>query len=437
VGEHPRHAGGGDAGGNFNRAFETQKDSGKMNRKQFVILVIVGVIAGLVGWNVSKRKRESFTTSDAGAAKLIPNFPINEIAQVRIKQSTGEVNLVKKDDLWRVKERADYPANFTELGDFLRKVQDLKTIEEVKVGPSQMGRLELNSPDKAGTNSATLVEFKDGKGANLKSLMLGKKYSRSAPDESAFSGGGFPVGRYVMVPGGDNKVWLINDAMTQVEAKPESWLNKDFFKVEKLKSISVTHQEVTNSWTLTRDKEGGDLKLADAKPGENLDTGKASGAGYALSSPSFNDVVVNPKPEETGLDKPTTAKLETFDGFTYTVKLGKPMKDDNYPLQMTVEANIPKEREAGKDEKPADKEKLDKEFKEKQSKLEEKLKKEKSYEKWTYLVAKWSVDPLLKERKDLLAEKKDENKDEKKDTSAKPATPADPLKDIVPQLEPK
>jgi len=406
-----------------------------MNRKQFVILLVVGLIAGVVGWRVSQQKRDAFKTSDTASAKLVPNFPINDIAQVHIKQSGGEVNLVKKDDLWRVKERAEYPANFTELGDFLRKVQELKTIEEVKVGPSQLGRLELNAPDKGGTNSATVVEFKDAKGGNLKSLLLGKKYSKSAPDDSSpMGGGGFPVGRYVMVPGAENKVWLINDPLSQVEAKPETWLNKDFFKVEKLKSISVTHPGGTNSWTLTREKEGGDLKLSDTKEGENLDTGKASGAGYALSSPTFNDVVVDPKPEETGLDKPIAAKLETFDGFTYNVKIGKAMKEETYPLQIAIDATISKQREPGKDEKPEDKEKLDKEFKEKQTKLEEKLKNEKKFEKWTYLVAKWSVDPLLKERKDLLAEKKDEKKDEKKE-SATPA-PADPLKDIIPQLEP-
>lgn len=408
-----------------------------MNRKQFVILLVVGLIAGVVGWRLTQQKRDAFKTSDTGAQKLVPNFPINDVAQVRIKQSSAEVNLVKKDDLWRVKERGEYPANFTELGDFLRKVQDLKTIEEVKVGPSQMGRLELNPPDKGGTNAATVVEFKDTKGASLKSMLLGKKYSKSAPDDSPMGGGGgFPVGRYVMVQGGESKVWLINDPLSQVEAKPENWLNKDFFKVEKLKSISVTHPGGTNSWTLTREKEGGDLKLADAKEGENLDTGKASGAGYALSSPSFNDVVVDPKPEETGLDKPLVAKLETFDGFTYNVKLGKALKEENYPLQIAVEANFAKQREPGKDEKPEDKEKLDKEFKDKQSKLEEKLKNEKKFEKWTYLVAKWSVDPLLKERKDLLAEKKDEKKDDKKDAATPPQPAPDPLKDLVPQLAP-
>jgi len=407
-----------------------------MNRKQFVILLLAGVVAGLAGWKVSKSNKESFATSETGGGrKLLPNFPINDVAHLRIKQGAGEVNLVKKDDLWRVKERYDYPANFSELGDFLKKLQDLKIIEDVQVGPSQMGRLELTPPDKGGgSNTATLVEFKDPKDATLKSVLLGKKYTRSSGEASPMGGGDMPVGRYVMVPDGANKVWLINDPLSNVETKPEQWLNKDFFKVEKLKSIAVTHPGGTNSWTLTRDKEGGDLKLADAKEGENLDTGKASGAGYALSSPSFNDVMApDAKAEETGLDKPITAKLETFDGFVYTVKLGKPMKEDAYPMKVAVEGSFAKTREPGKDEKPEDKEKLDKEFKDKTSKLEEKLKTEKSYEKWTYLIAKWSVDPLLKERKDLLAEKKEEKKD---DAKAAPGGPggADPLKDIIPQL---
>jgi hypothetical protein len=398
-----------------------------MNRKQFVILLLAGLVAGYVGFKVSNRNKEAFKTSDVGEGqKLIPNFPINDIAHLRIKQTTGEVNLVKKDDLWRVKERQDYPANFSELSEFLRKIQDLKTIQDVKVGASQMGRLELNPPDKGGAGTATLVEFKDAKDATLKSLLLGKKYTRSSGDNSPMGGGDFPVGRYVMVPDGQNKVWLINDPLSNVETKPEQWLNKDFFKVEKLKSIAVTHPEATNSWKLEREKEGGDLKLADAKPEEQLDTGKASGAGYALSSPSFNDVLgAETKPEPN-----ITAKLETFDGFTYNVKLGKAMKEENYPLQVAVEGNFAKQREAGKDEKPEDKEKLDKEFKDKTTKLEEKLKQEKAYEKWTYLVAKWTVDPLLKERKDLLAEKKEETKDAPPVPSAPPI--ADPLKDILP-----
>jgi hypothetical protein len=95
-----------------------------------------------------------------------------------------------------------------------------------------------------------------------------------------------------------------------------------------------------------------------------------------------------------------------------------------------VTADLPKERTPGKDEKPEDKDKLDKEFKDKLSKLEEKLKLEKTCEKWTYLVDKYTVDALLKERKDLLVEKKDEKKEDKKDE-----VKAAPLGGEPPQLD--
>ena len=61
------------------------------------------------------------------------------------------------------------------------------------------------------------------------------------------------------------------------------------------------------------------------------------------------------------LDKPTVATLETVDGFTYTLNIGK-TSDENYHLTMKVSANLLKAREVGKDEKPEDKMKLDKEF---------------------------------------------------------------------------
>src|SRR5262249_22137973 len=156
--------------------------------------------------------------------------------------------------------------------------------------------------------------------------------------------------------------------------------------------------------------ETGEWKLADPKPGEQpLDNSKASGVANPLNSLSFNDVATGTTPES--LEKPTTATIETFEDFTYTLKVGQ-KTNESYPLVMTVAAQLPKERTPGKDEKPEDKEKLDKEFKEKQKKLEEKLSQDKAYEKWVYLVQNWSMDSLLKERSQLLTEKKEEPKKE-------------------------
>jgi hypothetical protein len=203
-----------------------------------------------------------------------------------------------------------------------------------------------------------------------------------------------------------------------VEAKPEDWLNKDWFKVERIKSVSVVTTNATNNWKLARETDGAEWKLADAKAGESTDSSKTSGLNWLLSSPSFNDVMVDPKPEATGLDKPTVATLETLDGFSYTLKIGKPVggeENASHALQLSVSANLPKERTPGKDEKPEDKEKLDKEFAAKQKPLEEKLKNEKAFEKWTYIVPKFTIENLLKDRKDFLAEKKEEpKKDEAK-----------------------
>ena len=399
-----------------------------MNRKQFVILIVVGLAIGALGFYLANKRKESYTASTfQEGAKVIKDFPINDVAHLRIKQGTNEVNLVRAET-WGVKERWGYPASFTEISEFLRKVWELKPVQDVEVGPSQFARLELNT-DGGATNNGTLVEFKDAKAANLKSLVLGKKYMKDAPAGGMGMGGGFPAGRYVMVPE-TKKVWLVNESFSNIDIQPEQWIDKDFFKVEKIKSISVTSPNPTNTWSLSRETETGEWKMADLKEGENFDTTKASVLNHALSSPNFNDVASpEAKPEEIGLKEPTVAKLQTFDGLNYTVTIGSNTNEENLYLKMDVAGELPKERTPGKDEKPEDKEKLDKEFKDKNDKLQEKLKKEEQFEKWTYIVSKYTVDALLKPRTDFFAEKKEE-----KNEAAAPPTDGAPIPTLPPEL---
>jgi len=410
-----------------------------MNQKQFLTLVVLAVIIGGLGLYFYGKQKESYTSSSfQPGQKVIEKFPINDVAHLRIKQSTNEVNLVRaENNAWTVKERWNYPANYSEISDFLIKMDQLKPVQTVEVGKSQYGRLDLVAPDQAGTNTATLVEFKDSKDANLKSILLGKKYSKESAPGPFGGGGDFPVGRYVLVPENPPKVWLVNETFASIETKPEQWLSKDFFKVEKPKSVTVTYPVETNSWSLSRETETGEWKMADVKPGENFEASKASSLNYALSSPSFNDVVSsNATPEQAGLAKPTMAKIQTFDGFTYTVSVGSKTNDDNYVIKIAVQGDFAKERTPGKDEKPEDKQKLDKEFKDKLDKLQEKLKNEQKFEKWNYLVSKYTIDSILKERKDFLAEKKEEKKEEKNETTNKPADAAvPPIETIPPELK--
>ena len=64
-------------------------------------------------------------------------------------------------------------------------------------------------------------------------------------------------------------------------------MNKDFFSIEKPRSIAVQFPEATNSWKLTRASETNDWQLADAKAGEKLDASKISGVTSPFSSPSL------------------------------------------------------------------------------------------------------------------------------------------------------
>jgi hypothetical protein len=439
--QHRRDAGAGQPLGHRSGGLQAQENSGKMNRKQLGILIVLGAVIGALALYISRRNAASYQSAGEGGAgkKLLPDFPLNDVARIRLKQGTNELNLVRQEDNWTVRERDGYPANFQEIGDFLRKVWDLKVVQTEQVGSSQYPKLELVEPEKAsGTNSATLVEFKDKSDKTLRAVLLGKKHMRKSAAASPFGGSdGWPDGRYVLVVNGPKDVAVVSDALAEVELKPDRWLSKDFFKVEKLKTISVTQPVATNSWKLTREIENGPLTLADAKPGEQLDTGKSSPAGNALSYPSFTDVAsLQAKPEVTGLDHPIVANIETFDGFKYTIKVAGKTNEDNYYLNMNVSGDLPKERTPGKDEKPEDKEKLDKEFKDRISKLEEKLKQEKSFEKWTYLISKWTVDPLLKERKDLLAEKKEEPKKDDKPASGAATIEPEPVPPPLPPAEP-
>jgi len=380
-----------------------------MNRKQFLILLVLVAVIGGAGLLVNKQRQGDWQQSSTGGGqKLAGALDVNAVAAVTIKSSAGELNLVKSGDAWVVKERGDYAANFGNIADLIRKFADVKAVQTEQVGASQYARLELQAPGD-GEGKGTLVELKGKDGKALKSVVLGKKQTKKS-EGGPFGGGEFPVGRWVRDTASKDTVIVTSEQFSDAEPKPENWLEKDFLKVEHVKSIAVTYAtNAATGWKVTRETEGAEWKLADVKPNENVDTNKLSALGSPLSSPSFSDVVANPQADKLGLDKPATLVLETFDGFTYTAKSGT-ASGDNYPFQISVAANFPKARTPGKEEKPEDKDKLDKEFAEAQKKLAEKFAADQKYAKWTYLVSKYTLDSVLKSRTDLMVEKKEEPK---------------------------
>lgn len=406
-----------------------------MNRKQLALLVVVLVVLGGIGILVENGLKKGSNSGEAGAGQLLlgKDFPVNDVTHVVIQGPTNTLNLLKKNDTWRVQERADYPASFAQISEFLLKAAGLKVVQSEEIGASQLPRMRLVAPGQ-GTNAGTLLDLRGKDDKSIRTVLLGKKHAHKMPGQPTgeFDDEGMADGRYVMPGSEKTKALLVGDPLNNVEPRPESWLNKDFFKIEQPKVISVTFPDApTNSWKLTRDTETTEWKLADAKKDEKLDSTKASGVESPFVSPTFNDIVFPAgKPEDHGLDKPTVVTVETFEGFTYTVKVGKKMGEE-YPITMTVMANFPKQPAVSNDQKPEDKAKADKIWQDHQKLEEDKLKREKFYESWTYLLPTWNVDPVLKERKDLLEEKKDDTKKDGK-SSAADGKPDDSAADALP-----
>jgi hypothetical protein len=377
-----------------------------MKSKQLTILVLAALVLGGGGLLVLKNRQAEFAESKGNVGGVVlGTFDVNAVAGLRLTQGTNAVNITKAGDDWVVKERGGYPANFDEVRSFVRKLAELKVTQPVKVGASRLPMLELTK------EAGTFVEFLDKDGKALKSVTLGKQLSAAGGnDNSPFGGGGgMPNGRYLQTGAGPETVVVVNDPLSSAKTDASEWIAKEFIKVEQPVSVVVAEATPTNSFSLVRTNEFADWTLADAQPGEDLDKNKLYSFNSLLSAPSFNDLVLAPDLAKLGLDQPTKATIKTAGGFTYEVKLGK-ADGDNYPLQVSVSADLKKQREAGTDEKPEDKAKLDKEFADKLAKQEEKLKSEQAFAKWTYTVSKWTVDALLKGRGELLAEKKAEEK---------------------------
>jgi len=374
-----------------------------MNRRQFLILVIALLVLGGAGLAVFWQDIAAYRASGAKiGGQLLPGFKVAEVALIRLKDAKNQTTLVKKENHWAVEERAGYPADFQALSDLTVKFAELKVTQAETVGASLLPRLDLAEPGK-GEGSGTLMEFKDSGSKTLASLILGKTVLKKDPVNPLPSAqNGVPAGRYLLLSGAKDRVVVVSDPLGAAEAAPGKWLSKDFFKADRIKTLAVGPEGAAPRWKITRDVEWGQWKFAGG--GGELDASAAVGAVNALGDLSFVDVAPDAKVENAG--PMTAAVAETFDDLTYALKIEKQKSGGDYYLRFTVSGEPPKVRVPEKGEKPEDRAKRDKEFAETRKKLVDRIGREQALAKWTYVIPAKSAEPLLKERAQMVAQKK-------------------------------
>ena len=373
-----------------------------MSGKQFINLLVVVIVAAAVAWLYAHRKSQGWSNQNPRLGqKLLGNLQVNDVAQIRIQHGTNVLTLAKASGIWSVKQRDDYPANFQQISELLLKLRDLKIVQSEDVDSSQLPELNLAAPG-SGTNSATVLALNDGSGKPVRTLFLGKQHMQqgSQPSPDAMDNS-WPDGRYVLTSSNSTTVAVISDPLNEAAPNADSWLDKTFLSIQNPKSVSVTFPTATNSWMLTRRGATNQWQLAGLEPGEKLDESQASDTADSFSSPSFTDVITDMNPKHTGLDNPTDVEIKTLDGFDYLLKIGL-KTNDGYFLAVHTSATLPKEAAPTIGEKPAQQAAADKAFKDNLKKLQDKLARESAFNKWVYSVPAWSLEPLLKNRSQLL-----------------------------------
>jgi hypothetical protein len=369
-----------------------------MSRKQFLLILAVLAVLAAAAAGVALSDRSAWSSADARAGqKALPGLKISEVAEIAIRDASGELHLRRGPSGWTLRERADFAADTDRVAAMLVKLAEVKVVQSEPLVESQRARLELVEPKDKVAGAGTAVELKDAKGAVLGRLLLGKKIMKGSAMASLGRPEADATGRY-LVAGGDQTVLAVGDPLLQAEAKPRDWLVKDLLRVEGTKTVTSS-----KGWTATRNTEGMDWKLAGSSQGPDLQ--KATDLASSLGWVNLVDVVADPAKADTGLDHPVTIQAQTFDGVKYTLDIGKPV-DSNYYLRIAVAGEPAKTRPAVKGENAEDKAKNDKVFEERRKKLVEKVDGEKKLAAWTYLVSKTSVDPLLRDRAQLMPEKK-------------------------------
>jgi hypothetical protein len=312
-----------------------------------------------------------------------------------------------------VENRFHYPADFSKIADFVRKLKQAKIGRQFQSSEATLERLSLKSPDdkNAGkSGKGTKILLMDESEKLLASLLLGK------PRESGAERS-FPDGHYVTLDN-DPKIYLIDTHFAQLQKEPSAWLDKALLKVEtneikKISSLSADGEKI--HYTFVRKEKGNDLEPSALPANKKVDKSALNRLARSLSSLSMEDVI-DPSDHSISTDLKQSDKLEyhMFNGIIYRIYPATACPEDGQCyLKVEVDYQKPtaEKKPAADDKKASSDEKNSPEKTPEEIDLETKQL-NKRLSPWTYVISKWQHDAFVTDL-DKLLEKPDKDRPKK------------------------
>lgn len=377
-----------------------------MNKRFVVILAVIGVVIVGAALFIYEREQSERPAATAQMGQtLLKDLKASDVASIVIREHNASLTLAKKDNRWSIVERNGFPADLDKVTELVVKSIALKVGQAEPIGEKDRGRLNLIEPGKAAKSAegaATSIVFKAADGKLLAELLVGKKYFKQEP--SGDSAKAQPDGRFVMLPTNPKQMYIVSEPFRLASTASADWVAKDGFAIARVKRLDVKLADA-EGYRIERATDGPDWKLQRSGGSERLDISRANAAAYSLNKVEIDDLAAGAKPGEDGMDKPSVVTATTFDGLTYTLRIGR-LQNDRYPVMVEVDGAPKRVFEQRPDEKPEAKAEREKSFGEELKQLEERVAREKGLKGHVLLVAKAKLADTLKKKSELLEQKK-------------------------------
>jgi len=372
-----------------------------------ILVVLAIVLGGGALWLHREQGAREATNVAALGQPVLKDLKAAEIGAIRIEGPKATLTVAQRDGHWTIAERKNFPADAAKVRGLVLKAIELKVGQSEPIAAEDRARLALN---ESGEGAGMRLRFETADGKPLARLIVGKKYFKQRPDDPDTASAD---GRYVMRAEDPNTVFVVSDPLEQVSTQTARWIDRSGIAAEDVESLEVRMADGEH-WKISRDSPDASWTLdGQIPPGQQVAVTKANAASYSMSLLEIDDVAPpDLAPAQSGLDQPSVVTATTFDGLTYTLKVGK-LIDGKYPVTVTIEGTPKQTRTPKANESDADKAKHDKAFAENLKKLEARLARERALVGRVLMIAKIKLDDILEKRTHFL-EKKEEKQVDKK-----------------------
>lgn len=306
-----------------------------MKKRRVVIVLFLATVTALAVVSELRLRRESSSTSSS-ARLALPVFRPEDVRSVVIswRAQKSTLDFAADGNYWAVKERDGAQAASALVADLLEGLAKAAPLKELEVsGIEDYKELNLVSPEEIAAPGAAsdlkksegiLAVLRDGQGAELLRIMLGRGHTRLAADRIGNLAVQGYDGRYVRVwyPDKSSRVFLISRVFEKCVPNPRQWIeplflskpeNPVYARFQRMRPGAETPSIV---WFVNTAGDKFELVF----PQGELDM-EAFSRKYSVLAAPFSVDLVNDPPEDLAFNDMFQTVMG--DGFAYLLEFAK------------------------------------------------------------------------------------------------------------------